>query len=175
MPVNQVYLGEVSIGAINAGLVACSAAATAAIGASLPELITKVDGLIMAQAGLILVPPNLVVNLATAVSMVAAITLAIAVGAVDAGFQLTACADAIIALELTIATLEAQLAIVADFTALLGTGSIAAWTQEGPANELNSPTTGGILGGPAGETVNVLILATNVPATWTAMQTVFGI
>lgn len=175
MPVNQVYLGEVTIGEINPGLVACSAAADAAIGASLPELLLKVDGLIMAQAGLILVPPNLVVNLATAVSMVAAITLAIAVGAVDAGFQLTAVADAIIGLEITIATLEAQLAIVADFTALLGVASIAAWTQEGPANELNSPTTGGILGGPAGESINVLVLATNVPATWAAIQTIFGV
>jgi hypothetical protein len=142
--------------------------AVTAVAQLYPELFGKLEGLLKVQGALTISPPSLGANIAALAKVAAA--LAVAVEGPTVTLQVSAIAG-------LIAQLQAQLAIIAAFQALLGTAGIAAYGYEGPVSELGSRLTGELAGGlpggfPTDEAQAVVLIAT-APAAVAALASAF--
>lgn len=154
------YGGEVEIAAAIPG-------AVAALNLAIPNLQAQLDALLAFSPGAI----SFQADLDMALGMVAAIRGAIAIGIQPPSLQ--AQIDIIFGL---LASLQANLAAIAAFQALLS-ARLFAYGYEGPTNqfgtELQAELSGGYPGRPATEQTHAIVLGAATNASYTAMLGVF--
>ena len=171
------YLGSLTLADALPGAAAAGAAGVAGIGLALPDLSARLSAL----ASFAPIPSNFAADIALAQSIVVSIEAAITAGisppSLDA--QVAIVAGLVADLEAALSSINAQLSLVTDFLAILGTGGIFGYTYAGPANGLGGDFTtelaSGFPGGGATDATNAILLATTTPATWTAMSAVFKV
>lgn len=158
-------LGEMTLGALQPQL-------TAVLAVEISSLEAQLAGALQAQVGLVLTPPTLIGQVAAIAELAAAVAAAIILGVPDVSFQLAAVVD-------LIAVLEAQLALLAEFTAALAVGGVSVYSFDGLTgafgSELDVTLGDGFAGGDADTPANALILATTSGATWEAIEFLFGL
>lgn len=160
------YVGSLSL----AGLIPTSFALFASLNASIQAQLT---GQLAMSANLGILPPTLEATIQVAVTVLADLQAALALGITLPSVDLSVSLNAqIVILEALIASLQAVI--------VLGSAAgIDAWTWDGPVNGLG-PALGAALafGSPSGglgtDHSNALVLITRVSATWSAMATFFG-
>lgn len=175
------YLGSVSLGDLQPALASASASIDTNATVALDAATAKLDGLIAAKAEVTANPPNLAGSLATLQQMLAGVQAAISLGVpeIDAGQMLADLDVSIGEVMADIGDLQAALNASADISLALGAAGFAAWVYDGTAgnfaSELGSETDGGILGGGSGQQINAIVIATPTPASWAALQEIFGL
>jgi hypothetical protein len=172
-----VYCGELTIGGAVPGANACAIAGYAGINAALPDITEKLAALL----AFVPTPVDFQLQLQLAQQMVASVQASITLGLpVPSIAAQIAIVTALIAdLTASVVSISAQLGIITDFQALLGAAGVHVYAYAGPANGLGGEVTTalatGLPGGAPTDATNALVLATTVPATWTAMAQVFQV
>ena len=169
------YLGSLSIGAAVPGAAALAAAGQAGINLALPDIQARLAALVQFTPQPVDFQAQLILAQQIVASIEAAIALGLAPPSIDA--QLAIVAALVAELEAAIANVHAQLTIIVDIAALLGTAGVHAYAYSGRADDLGgefaAELVGGFPGGGPTDSTNALLLATTSGATWTAMQGVF--
>lgn len=173
-----VSLGSLSLGQCVPLAVTAEGAITASVNVSLPQIQAQIAGLLQAQINLSVNPPTLAASLSTALQIVTSLEAAIAVGLPSVDFQVTAVAALLAKLQVTLGSLTAQLGISANLGLILGSPGVAAYAYSGTVGDLGpavtTATAGGLpIGSGPGDACNAILLATETPATWSAMQQLF--
>lgn len=170
------YLGELTLGGVVPGAAMLSAAGTAGINAALPDLQSRLAGLLAFKP----TPVSFTAQIATLKDMIAGIEATIAVGLPAPGVstQLAAIAELVAALQSQVGALNAQLSVIANLQAALGAAGIHAYAYEGAAGSLAAEL-GGAVGSSPGispaDVAHALALVTTVPATWAAMSSLLRV
>lgn len=170
-----VYVGELSIGGAVPGAADAAIAGVAGINLALPDIQQRLAALLAWSP----TPVSFTAQLALAQAMVSSVTASIALGLpVPSILAQIAIIGALIAeLEAAIAAVAVQLGLITAFQVHLGAAGLHVYAYSGPANGLGGAVTvalaGGLPGGGPTDATNALVLATTIPATWTAMQAVF--
>lgn len=156
------YVGGMTIGEEIPGAVE---AVVAAVG----DVQARLDAIVDFGAAIIVIPPSIEADLEVAASIIANLQLAIEPPSIALQAQILA--D-------VMAALAAQLSAFAALMGLFATAGIHVWHYNGRADTLGAEMTtelsGGVPGGGGGAAdINALIIATELSATWTAMQGVF--
>lgn len=141
----------------------------------LPSLSAQVKGLLIATAS----PPKLSVGAAASVTAATKLQAQVSAGLPGISFNLGVITGAVAKLNASLGSLNAQLAIAANLTALLGTAGVQLYSYSGALNGFGSAqstaTSSGFPGGGGGgANCNALVLATQVTATAAALSTVFA-
>lgn len=171
------YVGNLSIGGAVPGAAAAAVAGAAGINAALPDILARIAAL---QA---FAPLNVsfAAQLALAQQMVASVQAAITAGisAPSLAVQIAQVAALIAELLAAATAINAQLTIITDFQALLGTAGVHAYAYAGQVQnlggEMSTELAAGVPGGAPTDASNALVLITTVPATWAAMANVFKV
>lgn len=163
-------LGVLSVAAAVPLVVTAQAQITAGVGPSLAELNAKVAGLLKVSAALQL-PALPAAAIAAAAAAVASLTVTLSSG--GAALQVAGVASTLASLQLQIGALELLVQAAVDLGTIGAAGGVAAWAYAGTTDTLGdavkSATLNGLPGGSATDSVNALLLATSVSATWSAM------
>lgn len=164
------YLGSLTTGAAIPGAATLAAAGTAGINLALPDIQARLAGLLSFTP----TPISLTANLAVATSVIASLQTSIALGVSppDISAQLAIVAALVAELTAAVASVNAQLGIIAGFP--LSAAGVYAYTYAGQADQLGSgfsaELSGGFPGGTPTDATNAVLLATTTPAAWTALQ-----
>lgn len=170
-------LGNITIGAAVPGALAASVAGQAGINLALPDIQARLTALASFAPSL----GDFSADIALAGQIIASINAAITAGITPPSLsaQVSLVAALIADLEAAVLSINAQLSIVLDFAALLGTAGVHAYHYTGRADQLGAGMTSelssGFPGGAAGDSTNALILGTTSGTTWTAMSDVFKV
>lgn len=160
---NLAYLGSRTIGE-------CCPLALTINGYALAELQPKLAGLLNVSAALTIGPPSLGLTITGAIQAVAALQASIT--------GPTVTLQAAVVLDL-IAALQAQIALLLNFQALLGTAGIHAYVYDGTnsnfATVVNGALSSGFPGAPPANPANAVILATTSPVAWSALKEFLGL
>lgn len=142
--------------------------AMAAIDLAIPSLQSQIDALLRYSPGAL----SYAAMLAAAEQMVLDLKAAIA-----AGLQPPSIDAQIAAVLAQLATLQARLQLITNFTGLMATAGMHAWSYTGQANQFGpgfaTATQNGLPGGQATDQVVAVIFAANAGATASAMAGVF--
>ena len=153
------YLGSYSVGGLMPTMVSMLAGV-------IPRLRGQLAGALRVSGALAVKLPSLDARIAAVGRVSAALALQ------PPGVQFNIAANASV-----IATLQAQLAIIADLEAAFGAAGVEAFVYDGSASAAGGEISGaigtGLPGGSADEHIDALILATRYPDTFTAMGKVF--
>jgi hypothetical protein len=164
-------LGSLSIGAAVPGAQLAALAGVTGINLALPDILARLAALQSFAPQ----PISFGAQLALANQILASITLSISMGlpvpSVDA--QIAAVLAIVADLLAAVSQIEAQLAILVDFTDLLGTAGISAYAYAGTVGAFGGELATALGGG--GDACNALVLLTRIPATWAAMSQVFKV
>jgi hypothetical protein len=171
------YLGGGSIGSKIPIALSATAAASAAITASLGPAQARLAGAVQAAAAVTVSPPSLAAIASLAAAAAASIQAALTAPTV--GVSATVAADLVIELGLIVAALEAQLDVILQLEAILGTAGVHAYLVEGETgqmgNDLQSQLAGGAPGGSGPEQLGTgVYLFANDNGAIAALRTVFG-
>lgn len=171
-------VGELSIGQAMPGAAAVGVAGAAGINLALPDIQARLAALLAFTPGEV----NFAAQLTLALQTVASIQATIAAGIVppSISFQLAAVAALVAELEAALVTITAQLTIIADFQALLTNAGMHVYAYSGQVDdfgdELDAEIGAGLPGGSGPtESVDGLVLVTNVGATWTALSQIMQV
>ena len=166
-------IGEFSLGGVVPLAGVIQGRLSAAVGLVLPELESKLDGVLRAQAALILNPPSLSAQLAAAESIVTQLTALLNLGIPGASVDLVTLAALVAELQLQIGGIQAHATFATDFGVLLGTPGVYLVRHTGPVGDVMP---GGLPGGigPLQPVEGIAILATDAGA-WTAIQALFRV
>lgn len=151
------YLGSLTVGVINPGLLL-------ALASALPRIQAALDGAAAAIASLNVTPPTIAASLSLAQTLAADIQAAIALGVEVPSLSVQV--NALLALQ---AALNIELGALG-FD--LGAAGIHAYAYDGLANGLGPALPASFPGGSELDHVNALVLATSVPASWVALAAV---
>jgi hypothetical protein len=171
-------IGELTIGEAMPGAVAVGVAGVAGINLALPDIQDRLAALLAFSPGEVDFAAQLLLAQQTVTSIQAAITLGISPPSI--ALQLAEVAALIAALLASIASINVQLAIIADFQALLSGAGVHAYAYAGDVTdfgpELDAEIGAGLPGGGGPtEDVDALVLVTNVGATWTALSQILQV
>lgn len=136
-------LGFRSLGQVVPIALSATAAATAGIGLTLPTLQAQLTGALALQLQVGITPPSLAASLTAALALVSALEAKIALGGPDVSLGLTVMVDVIAQLKLLIGAIEAQLNIVLDINAVLGSPGVALYRHTGTLDQLAPQLPGG--------------------------------
>ncbi len=165
------YLGSLTTGAAIPGAAALAAAGTAGINLALPDIQARLSALLAFTP----TPISLTANLAIAQQVVTSVTASLALGVTppDISAQLAIVAALVAELTAAVASVNAQLEIIAGFD--MSASGVYAYSYAGQANQLGSEfsteLSGGFPGGTPTDATNAVLLATTAPGAWTALQT----
>jgi hypothetical protein len=171
------YLGELTLGGALPGAAAAAVAGVAGINLALPDIQARLDALLAFTP----TPVDFGVQLQLALQMVASVQSSIALGlpAPSILLQLATVAALVAALEVSITSINTQLGAIVAFQAHLAAPEIHAYAFQGATNVLGAEAAaalaGGLPGWAAAAPIHALVLATPVPATWTAMGAVMKV
>jgi hypothetical protein len=171
-------VGELSIGESIPGAAAVGVAGVAGINAALPDIQARLDALL----GFSPTPIDFAAQLTLLNETMVSVNLAIAGGIVPPSIaaQIAEVSAQIAALLAAVVSINAQLGIILDFQALLTNPGVFAYAFAGQVedlgDELDAELAAGLPGGGGPtESVDALVLITNVGATWTAMSQIFQV
>lgn len=177
MAVEVEYIGGKSIGAGLPFLLPMSAAFSANLAATLPDIQARLVGALSASLSVTISPPSLVASAQLATQILAAINTAIMTPGVMV--DLTAAAALIAELSAILGQIQANLTLAAGFGAMLGTAGIHFYKAEGAVGEMapgyGGHLSGGIPGGsgPEQEGISFLLVAAS-PVSIAALKQLFG-
>jgi hypothetical protein len=158
------YLGSLSVGGV-------APSVQVAVDASLPNLLAQQTGLLAAQADLTAHPPTIAGNLAIAQQIVASLQAQIALGVEvpGLGLQLASIAAAL-------GAIAGQITALSNFADALAAVGLHSYHYAGPVNGLGpalaAELAGGLPGGGPVDASDALIIATSVPAAWSALSVI---
>lgn len=159
------HVGALTIGAIVPVALTATAAATAAINASLPSLQARVAGLVQLAASLQLTPPSLSANLTAAADLLASLQAAVTLGLPGVEFQVAGVATLLATLQVQVAALEASLSLIAGIEATLGGAAVHLYSLTGPVAEVGTGVQSALApglpsgGGAALDVLGIMVLA----------------
>lgn len=130
-----------------------------AVGAA--DIQARLAGALEAQAQLIISPPTIGAQIEALLAAIAALQLAPPGAGIDVSAMATVIAD-----------LQASVALLASINAAFGASGVYVYTWTGRAGDA---VTGGIPGASGDQASFGVYLLTTVPATWSAMQQMFGV
>jgi len=171
------YIGELTIGGAAPGAAAAAVACIAGINLALPDIQARLDALL----AFVPTPVDFTLQLQLALQMMASVEASIALGLPTPSIltQLAIVAALVAALEASVSAINAQLGAVVAFQAHLAAPEVHAYVFAGATNALGAEASAALAGGLPGHApttaINALVLATPVPATWTAMGAVFKV
>lgn len=164
------FLGSLTMAQVAPFAVFAQASINASAAAALPAVQAQVTGLLAAQASISASPPSITAALSVAQQLVVGIEAAIAVGVPSVDFQASVIASALAQLQTQLAGLQAAIAF-----SFPNPGGIFAYSYAGSVGalgtDISGATIGGFPGGAPGDACNALLIATEIPATWAAIQT----
>ena len=170
------YIGSMDLGTAMPGALEAGVEGSAGINLALPDIQARIDAMLAFNP----VPVSFVANIALAQQIIVELNLAITLGISPPSLldQIAIVSAQVAALLSDVAAINAKLTILADFLVHLSAGGAHLYTYNGAANaaggELTTEWSTGLPGGGGGgETIDAIYLATNVAATWTAMQAIF--
>jgi hypothetical protein len=163
LPPGLTYVGQYNIGTM------CPITVTATAG-----IIAELNARLAGMLALSITPPSisLTVLLNGALALRAALQAALTVQLPGVGFQLAATAQ-------LIAKLDAQIALLAQFSAILAGAGVMVFEHDGPANQLGPSLTSALSsawpdGSTLGVNANALVLGVVSPAVWLVVRAFFG-
>lgn len=148
------FQGQVTLGGTLPLVLSANASALA-------EAQAKLTGALAAQAQIAISPPTIATQIDALLAAIAALEVAPPGVALDASAIATA-----------IAEIQATISALVGLNAALGQSGVHLYTWAGPAGEA---VPGGIPGAGSQQAAFGVYLLTTVPATWSAMQQVFGL
>ena len=165
------YLGNKTLGLIIPTALTAAAGLTASVGLVLPSIQAQIAGFAQLAPKLAIQLPSLSANIAAA----AKIGLQVSVGLPQVGLQVAGLAK----LQAQLGSLNAQLAAALAINALLGLGGVAVYTYGGDVGSFGSSVSSGlsgglVTGGTALGNCNAIVLGTESPVSWAAIQQVLG-
>jgi hypothetical protein len=172
------YNGSLALSAAVPGANAAAIAGQAGISTALPDLQARIGA--MADFTPVAVDFTATINqlLATIAALQAAIAQGITPPSIAA--QIAEVSAQISNLQTDLGAVSANLGIVVAFLNLLTSAGVHSYGYAGAANtfggEFSTELGSGLPGGGGGsETINGVALLTNVPSTWAAIQSMFGV
>lgn len=171
------YLGSLTVGDVMPGAVAVGAAGVAGINAALPDIQARLDSLLTFSPGAVDFAAQLSLAQQTVTSIQTAISAGISPPSISQ--QLAQISALIAELLAAIANINAQLDLILDFQALLGSAGIHGYAFSGQTqnlgSELAAELSGGTPGGAPTDAANALVLITTVPAAWAALSQILKV
>jgi hypothetical protein len=160
---NLAYVGSRTVGE-------CVPLAVTAQGIALAQLQPKLAGLLNVSAALTIGPPSLAVTIQGAIAAVAALQASIT------GPTITLQAAAVLDL---IASLQAQIALLLQFSVLFGSAGVHAYVYDGRnsgfAQQVNAVLPNGFPGAAASSGANAIVLGCTSPTTFSALREALGL
>jgi len=162
-------LGSVSLAVALPGANAAGIAGSAGINAALPDI----DSRIAALRAFSPAPINFSVDLTLANSIVVSISTGISGGipVPDIDAQIALVSGLVASLETQVVSINANLSIVTSFLSTLAATGISLYAFDGPQNTLGSEL--GTALGSSSMHANAIILVTQNPSSWAAIQAIF--
>jgi hypothetical protein len=171
--VTATYLGSLTIGGTMPGAAAVGVAGAAGINLVLPDLLAQIESLLSWTP----TPISLTTQISTLEAMIAAIHAQITLNVPPPTIlgQIVAINNLIASLQSTVASLEAQLAIIVSFQAALTAAGVHLVAYTGPVGSFGAEVQarlGSVPGLSPADASNAIAFLTTVPATWAALSTI---
>lgn len=167
------YLGSLTVGGTMPGAAAVGVAGAASINLVMPDLLAQIESLTSWSP----TPISLDVQLQTLANMTAGINAQIALGVPPPSIlgQIEAINALIASLQLQVAELDAQLAIITSFQAALEAAGVHLVAYDGPAGSFGVEVQGELNTAPGlapSDACNAIAFLTTSPATWAALASI---